>query len=1326
MSRKIFGLLFTVVLLGSISLGAPALLAQTATTALLTGVVSDQSGAVVANATITLVQQGTNVEQTTVSDAAGRYVFPALVPSDYIAKFAAKGFQVTVVNDLHVEVGKSYTVNTTLKIGEASQTVTVTEVPTAELQTTNSTIGTVLGGVALDALPVFTRSASALMFYQPGIAPSGQISGARTEQVTFALDGGDVTSDLEGSNSYAGPPGEPSPSPVVPVPIESTEEFQVATANPNASFGRSSGGQVALMTKAGSNAYHGSVYEYHNDDALNANGWGNDRLGLVKPQSVDNRFGATFGGPILKQHLWAFVNYEGRRFHDSSTFTAVVPTASLQQGILKFPDASTPANIDSYSFQPGSITTACGGVSCDPRNLGFNSVIKSQLALYPAGNNSSVGDGLNTTGFTFNTPTPIRTDIGVVRLDYRINDKWSAFVTYHYARTDRVGTEQFSILNTQTPTSTAGDPIKPAFYTFEVTSQLTPTLTSVSHGSFMRDWWGWNRIAPEPLVSGTQQALVLAGEGSGTSNSTSKLLADPVNLATQSARGRFFDGRKWYLAQDFSLFRGSHLLQFGASGSISHDIFEKTDNFAGGLTAGPLLYSESKGNGSGEFLSISSTYQPQPCSPSATPPVITNCLTSGNVLRWNELYTTLLGMVDRSSQVITRNGQFQPNPLGTPAISHTFIPAVNLYFQDVWQVRPSFTLTYGLNWGAQPTPTEADGKYDVLVYASTNTPVDYFNYLQNRAASLNVGVLPGQAYNPLFGVTPVNYLADPMKGALRITNWAQFAPRISVAWKVPWKNRIFGDNKTVIRAGYSIVYDRMSDINQDSLPLTTGGLLDVSACGGPTLVSGSVVCTNAGTDPTNAFRIGTDGNSVPIPAATAVPIPYVVSGSASAPFGLFMMSGLDPFADPGHSHAIDFTLQRSLPGKMLLEIGYIGRFSRNLPQDIAYNASDYLMKDKASGQTLAQAFDGLAVPLRSGIQPVVRNSSGTIIAINPAFPTEAFFENQVGAASCTAQVYPSTAIHYQSCSALLAFKDSTDLVNGSLNSFSLDELNLVTPTPLDNIQSFQSYGITDRGFSNYNAGFLGVNKSFANGFQFQANWTWSHAIGNQGVDQQNGSSANSPYNLSLDKSSETFDRRHVFNLWAYYQLPFGKGTAHNLSGAMDKIAGGWYTAGIYTFYTGTPLHISADGDYGAYESNGTAAICSLTLHGLEGENFNVVGSSGIATSGNASSKGTGLNMFANPVSVAQSCSRPLLSVNGQIPFDQLRLLPRWNLDFTLGKRVSITERMRLDFSLEALNMFNVVNFSAPSLNLNSLTNFGVYTSQGNTPRRLLLGAKFEF
>jgi hypothetical protein len=339
----------------------------------------------------------------------------------------------------------------------------------------------------------------------------------------------------------------------------------------------------------------------------------------------------------------------------------------MQAGTLRFRD--TAGNVNSYSFAPGSITTACGGVSCDPRNLGFDPVVRSQLGLYPVGNNATLGDGLNTIGYTFNAPTPISQNLGVLRVDGKISDKWNAFGTYHYSKTDRVGTEQFSIVNGAPAGSTAGDPIQPQFYTVEVTGQLSPNLTLVSHGSYLRDWWGWTRQAPAPLVSGTTQALVLAGEGSGTSNSTSKLLADPVNLATQSARGRIFDGHKWYFGEDLSWLHKSHLFQFGASGYLNNDFFLKTDNFAGGLTAGPLLYSESTGNGSGEFLTIGNTFEPQVCGGAVT----TNCLRSSDLLRWNELYSTVLGMVDRSSQVITRDGSFQPNPLGTPAFSQTGI-----------------------------------------------------------------------------------------------------------------------------------------------------------------------------------------------------------------------------------------------------------------------------------------------------------------------------------------------------------------------------------------------------------------------------------------------------------------------------------------------------------------------------------------------------------------------------------------------------------------------------------------------------------------------------
>ncbi len=1269
-----------------------ALFGQSASTGLVTGVVSDPSAAAILGATVTLQQHGTSATQTAHTDSEGRYVFPAVNPADYTLTIAAQGFATTVINELKVEVQKSSTVNVTLKIGETTQTINVSEASASvELQTTTSTVGEVLGGAALDALPVYTRSASALMFYQPAVSPTGQIAGARDEQITFSLDGGDVTSDLEGNNGYAAPPGEPTPSPVLPIPIESTQEFQVATTNPNATFARSSGGQVAILTKAGTNTFHGSVYEFHNDDGLNANTWTNDRLRINKAHGVDNRFGGTLGGPIWKNKLFFFVNYEGRRFYDDSSINTVIPTTTLRAGILQFRDSS--GAVDQFSLQPGNITTACGGASCDPRNIGMSPVIAAQMALYPAtGNNGSLGDGLNTTGFTFNAPTPVLQDIGVLRADYKINKKWNAFVTYHFANTTRTGTEQFDILNTTTPSAVSGDPIKAWFGTFQVQGQLTSNLISVTHGSFLRDWWGWDRISPAPLIPGVQQALSLAGEGNGTSNSTSKLVADPIVNNTQSARARVFDGHKWYLAQDFSWLKGTHLFQFGASGYISHNFFEKTDNFAGGLTTGPIDYVESQGNGSGQFVSIPGANRPPICGASVT----TNCLTSANVLRYNELYTSLLGLVDRSSQVLTRDGNFQPNSLGTPMFSQTLIPAANGYFQDVWQLRRNFTLTLGLDWQVQSTPHEATGKYDLLVYASSNQPVDYQGYFQQRAASLNNGVLPGQAFNPLFGVSPVGSVAAPFTNQVRVTDWHEFGPRISAAWQV--------NSKTVIRGGYAVVYERFDDINEVSLVLTTGGLLDVDACGGPVLSGGSLVCTNATTNPGNAFRIGVDGNSVPVPTPFAAPIPYVPSGSAAQPFGLFMMSGLDPYTVPGHDHSFDLTIQRELPWKMILEAGYIGRFSRNLFNEYSLNATDYLMKDKTSGQTYAQAFDAVAQALRTGT----------------AIPDEPFFDNQIGMAKCS-------GLGFANCSAMVAKQDPTDLINGSLNMFSLNEFNRVGPAPVDNIQSFQSFAITDGGYSNYNAGFATLKKSFGNGLQFQGNWTWSHAIGNQGVDQQSGSTSNSPYNINLDRASEAFDHRHVITAWFYDELPVGKGRRFGIQNSvLDRMVGGWYTSGIYTFATGNPINIAANGDYGDYESKGTAAICTQPLGSLYGQNYGVVGSSGIATSGNTSSGGSGLNLFANPVAVYQSCSRPLLSVQGRIPYDQLRMRAIWNFDFSLGKNFAVTERYHVVFSAEMLNVFNLVNFAAPSLSLNSPTNFGVFTTQANQPRRFLLGLKFQF
>jgi hypothetical protein len=1301
-------LLVSSLLLVAVATSGPLWAQTTTTTSVVTGTVTDPSGAVVPGATLTLVNKNTNQTLTATTDASGHYVFPAVAPGPYTLRVTAKGFQTTEVSNLNVVIGKPSTVNVTLQIGEVTQTVQVTASTMTELQTTNASVGEVLSGAELQHMPVIGTSAAQLIFIQPTVAPNtgddvsgGQIAGARSEQVTFYVDGGDATSDLEGSNNYVSPNQEPGISPVVPVPIDAIEEFRVATNNTDASLSRSSGGQVTYITRSGTNNFHGRAFEYYTGDALDANGWTRNRVGIPKPHSVDNRFGASADGPIIKNKLFFAAFYEGRRFHEAAIINRVVPTDTLKQGILRFKDAS--GNIVSYNFNPanGPLAALCGSSGnspCDPRNIGISPVIKSQLALYPAGNNASLGDGLNTTGLTASVPTPIITDIGKLKLNYNLSSKWSGFVTWQYARNTRTGTEQISILGT--PHSVSGDPYYSNFYTFQVQGQLSPNFVSVTHGSFLRNWWAWARTAPTPLVPGTNAALQVAGEGVGGSNSLSKLLADPININTQQARSRIWDGHDWYIAEDATWVHAGHTISFGGSGTIWHDFHLRTDNVLGGLTTGPIYYIGARGQSQNSFVLISSQFRPPTCSSTVT----TNCIQSGDVTRWNGLYAAVLGLLDHSSQIQTRDGDFNPNPLGTPLFDQVTIPSFTTYFQDVWKATRNLTITMGVDWGVALTPSEKKGKEVVLTYADSHAPFSFVQYLQDRVAALGAGqpgCFPaaggsGPCFNPTWGLIPVRHLSHPFHDKMRITDWHALGPRAAVAWQVPMKNWLFGDHQTVIRGGYALVFDRTSAVNQVLTPLLTGGLADADVCGGPVFTSGGgFACSPVGvrTNPTNAYRIGVDGSGPGVPPPTKQAIPFI----PPAPLGLFLSFPLDPYVTPGYAHSIDFTVQRALPHNMFLELGYVGRFSRNLPQSQQLTAAYYLMKDPFSGQTLAEAFDAVAQQLRAGVNPG---------SVTP----QPFFENLIGP--------PGPGV---TATAMVAQNDAADLINGDLGDFAQFELNFDAPAFFDNMQILEFAGVTSQGFSNYNAGFLVFRKAFSHGLQFQADWTWSHAIGNQGFNQQYVYSANSPYNLNIDRASEVFDRRHVFHFLWYYDLPFGTGRSYRTgNGVLDRIIGGWNVSGIFTAYTGLPVCIFADGNYGAWLSNGTCAIPSGHLPSLK-VHSGVSGSGGIGTAG-----ATGLNAFANPAAVFNSLSYPLLSKYGRVAFDQLRAFPYWNLDLSVSKNIAVTERYRLLFRMDSSNIFNTVIFATPSLDLGSPSNFGVINAQGNSPREIQLSLRFEF
>ncbi|MFZ0418883.1 MAG: carboxypeptidase regulatory-like domain-containing protein [Candidatus Sulfotelmatobacter sp.] len=1257
------------------------LCSQTATTGAVIGVVSDPSSALVKGASVTLSEPATGTVLSATTDSGGRFAFPAVNPGDYVLKVEAKGFRTSLTNKIVVEVNKSNDITVKLEVGAPSEVVEVTASTMTELQTQDASVGEVLSGTELNRLPVQGRSAAQLIFYQPGVAPDmgtgdttgGQIAGARSEQITFNIDGGDATSDLEGSNNYASPNQESSAvSPVVPIPQDAVEEFRVATNNANSTFGESSGGQVSVLTKSGTNAIHGSLYEYHSDNGLNASGWNNDHTVPVteKPPLVDNRFGVAVGGPIIKDKLFYYGFYEGRRFHDQTGFNFIVPSAQLKSGIISF-------NGVNYNFNPanGPLTAACGG-PCDPRGLGVSPVVMAQLALLPNGNNVSEGDGVNTIGYDTPLATPISTNVGKLKLNYNFNSKWSAFVSWQYSSTARTGTEQFSLLGT--PHSVSADPYFANFYTFQLQGQLSPTFLSVTHGSFLKNWWGWSRLAPAPLVPGTDAALQISGEDPGQIADYSaggELFTNPININTQQARPRVWDGHDWYFAQNFTKIHGSHEFQFGGEGRVWYDYHKRTDQVLGGLTTAPIYYVQSSNLAQGAYATIGAANQPVG-------------LPAGDDGFWNGYYASLLGIVDHSSQVETRNGNFVANPLGTPTIANYTLPTFTGYLQDVWKARKNLTITAGLNWGVNLPPEQGGGLASVVVYGDSNTPVNMQQFLKSRGAAEE----EGQAYNPLLGVSPVDSLSSPWNGKMRQGIWKNIGPRIAAAWSV--------NPTVVVRGGYSLVWDRTSAVTSVLSGLLAGGLAQVDECGGPTFNApgAAPTCSNSSTNPATAFRIGPDGASVPVPGPTNLSIPYAALPTNQQPYSF----GADPFITPGYAHAIDFTVQKALQHNLFLEVGYIGRFSRNLSNNEQFNAPDYRTKDPVSGQTYAQAFDALDRAFLAGTTPA----------------PQPFFENLMATTGPNAVCAPGT------CTGL-AYLLMPSVGPGDLGFFDylMNLPGVLGPassftTPTSNNQMFEAASVTDGGFSDYNAAIVTLRKAMSHGLQFQFNYTWSHAIGNQGTNQQYIYSSESPYNYNLDKSSETFDHRQTVTAFWYYDLPFGKGRSFaSGSNVLDKyVIGGWNVSGIFNFFTGSPDCVgSAGGDYGSFFEEScavlsggipsTATPTSASSIPKWGVNSNVTGTvNGAPLAGS-------LNIFSNPAAVYNSLQYPLLSGPTQIPHDQMYSFPYWNVDFSLGKRVPVTERVGLVFTADAFNIFNHVVLNSPSLDLDNPGAFGVLSSQ---------------
>jgi hypothetical protein len=1276
--RTVKRLLLSLIMLGAWSV---SLRAQTASSAIVLGRIVDATAAVVPDAQVTLRSVATNAVRQQKSNSVGQYVFSAVPPGAYILTATKSGFETATLNDLQLDVNKSYTVDVPLTIGSQTQAVEVSSsTAVIELQTTDSTIGNVIGSRELLRLPTQSRDATELLNLQPGAMQNvsqnggdvfsttgGAVTGSRPDQNAVSLDGIDVTPNASFGFVFR---------PVLPLNVDAVSEFRVGITNPNASFGIAGGGQESVTSRSGTNALHGVAYWYDQNTAFNANDWDSNLTGQPRPHITDNRVGIAVGGPIRKDKTFFFFNYEDRRFSQALREERIVPSADLRNGFLSFPDAN--GNLIKYNLQ-----------QYDPRGIGISPTIQKMWNLMPQGNDPGAGDGVNILGYLQNIAAPRQDNNVSLRLDHEFSSKLHFFGRYQFSRDlNPGGQENLLPANTGGAATFVGQ--QPTFgdgATAGLDWIIQPTLISSFHFGEIRYREGNSPVLPGQIATQLNLPGTASADGpvllqvANFPNSNPYQLSLPID---NPGGGRKIDSTSYQIREDLNWTKGKHNYAFGGL-YLWLPVYLKSDN----RIQGPTDAIQAVIDGDQNNLFITGDR------PGSLP--------SGFYPNWDRLYASALGLLDSTQVAVARDANLNPLPVGTAFTQRTVQRQYYFYAQDTWRFKPNLTLSYGLAYGWNQPPTEQQGKMMVLVDSSGKL-IDSASYLANRqSAALN-----GQIYNPIIYHEP--YGKAGLAHAWN-TDWTDVSPRTSLAWN-PSASKGFwgwllGEHKTVIRGGYGITYDRNLYITE-ALTATGFGQSFTNVlplCNDPVARPG-VGCNGGSTDPAlSAFRVGVDGPNIPVPPADVkYPLPYAEGiNGIPADFWDFEM---DPKYKNGRNHMFDLSIQREFAHRNIVEIGYVGRLARRLPTDVSLTTPTYMFKDATtvsgtpgSGQSFAQAYDAIATAVRTGA-PV---------------PTEPWFENQLpvgyGASTCGAGFNNSQCI---------ASQQAGNLISGSLLFFfgvagqgGINGIRLAAGLPaFSNIQQADLLMHESYDKSNYNAMTVTWRNNSWAGLTFDLNYTFSKSMDNGGRIQVFANGLDNAFNPHADYGPSYFDRTHTFNATFSYELPFGKGRFSSGHGFVNRVIGGWYVGGIYTAATGVPLIATESFAYGGgfITTNPVGEIPTVS-NIPTGRHF-------IAN---------GVNLFSNPNQVFSEFRPVLLASDTTSGRDNpFRGFGNWNLDFRLGKQITITERVRGEFSADFFNLFNHPNFNDPGagaaqggLDLTSgPANFGTSTSSAIPGNRI--------
>jgi hypothetical protein len=1223
----------------------------------VSGTVIDPSGGVVPAARVEAHNLVTGIVSSTLTNEAGVYAFANLNPGTYQVSAAHPGFQKYVLNDLTLEVGAKLTLNLSLKVGTATETVEVEAAAAQQVGYSTSSVGTVINARRVLELPIAGRNALDLLRTQPGVSgPNGgqNFNGARSGSLNVTIDGNNVQDNLLNALSYT--------NVATSISVDRVEEFRVVTSPADAELGRGSG-QIMAMTRSGGNSFHGSLFNEHRDRSLNANSFFNNLRSQPRDRLIRNFFGGRIGGPVKKNRTFFNFFYEERLERFSQTVTSTVLTAPARSGLWRFypgvrngnANAAVPTvDLNGNPVTPVGATGDLQTVSVfgrDPNRPAIDpsGAVQTQLALMPLPNDFRSGDGLNTAGYTWNRPRPYNFNQFDIRVDHQFTSQHRASFVYSdqgSQSTNFIGAQRYpTVPGGQSPNSTASE-------SFTLTSIFRPNLLSEFHAGVFRPTQTYQapwtvagtgvlpKIGNQPYLMGMSLANSPINTSVGDDPSTR---TSPVYQASES----------------LSWIKGRH-------------------NFKGGFEA---RYVSSAGYDTFNTM-------PRVSLGAGGVPVqnITTIAGLGQNTGAQTLLTDLAGSVASVTQVfnstVGANAVFLP---GLTRYQHLRAPEYSGFFKDDFHVSPSLTLNLGVRYELYAVPTENTGRGLAL---------------QNGSAGLfgisgtDFGALfhPGATGGSVTTVRPIGPGTANPDERYFAGDHNNFGPAIGLAWRLPW----LGANKTVLRAGYGIGYERN--------PLFLFSTVSGQEPGYSTLAA-LVPSTR------------TDLSNLPLPLSPAL-APLAPVGFTDRTSSAF---SFDSHLRTPYYQNFNVSLSRELSQNMLLDLRWVANKGTKLIQDANINEVNILENGILNAFQITQR--GGNAPLFdtifAGISGVGTTISGSDLVRSPNGGMQGFLaNNDVGG--------------------FANFLNTTTQITGQPGGL-LRRVGLPENFVVANPQFGPAMLTSNLGSSTWQAFEAEFSRRFASGWTLQASYTFSKALGNyEGDDSALGRNFRTLRDRSLDKTVLSFDRTHALKASGIWELPFGPGKTfgRNLHGVIGQILGGWQTGGILTAQSGAPFSLSGVGAFNTAGNNTAVSVAALPA---DLGTVQKVGSgviyfgdwkqivdpyvTQITTLGGVQQRSTMLAVTDASDKLILTNAQP--GQLGTLRTNFLRGPGLFQIDLNLVKRIKFKERYEFHVRADAINFMNHANFSNPDGNIDSTT-FGRITGTSVDPRVIVLAGRLTF